>query len=323
MDLATGKLTPLTDLKGMMLYKVTSVAFDPDSRTAFYTDQNYAFRELMAIDVDTGRKRRLLTDARIGDLAFNHADKSLWGIRHQNGFVDHRPHPAALHRASTRSRRSAMARSCSTSTSRPTGSWSRPPTARSTASSRSGCGSASDLEQGDADEPVATLDAGAVDARRISPSRPDGKALLGNSYYTGVSNVFRFDIATGKYEVLTNASTGFFRPQLRPDGSLLVYEYTGEGFNPSIVQPQVREDLGTVGFLGTEVVNDASRAQAMGRRLARQGRRSTQLITAARHLRPDRADALRRPLSDRLGLRAASRRSAITSTSPTRCSSAS
>src|SRR5688572_17841506 len=87
MDLATGKLKPLSDLKGMMLYKVTSVAFDPATRTAFYTDQNYAFRDLNAIDVDTGRKRRLLTDARIGDLAFNPVDKSLWGIRHQNGFV--------------------------------------------------------------------------------------------------------------------------------------------------------------------------------------------------------------------------------------------
>ena len=79
MDLSTGKLTPLTDLNGMMLYKVTSVAFDPSTRTAFYVDQNYAYRDLNAIDVDTGRKRRLLTDARIGDLAFNPADKSLWG----------------------------------------------------------------------------------------------------------------------------------------------------------------------------------------------------------------------------------------------------
>ncbi len=87
MDLATGKVTHLTDLDGMMLYKVTSVAFDPATRTAFYTNQNYAYRDINAIDVDTGKKRRLLTDARIGDLAFDRADKSLWGIRHQNGFV--------------------------------------------------------------------------------------------------------------------------------------------------------------------------------------------------------------------------------------------
>jgi hypothetical protein len=71
MDLATGKVRHLTDLDGMMLYKVTSVAFDPSTRTAFYTNQNYAYRELNAIDIDTGRKRRLLTDARIGDIAFN------------------------------------------------------------------------------------------------------------------------------------------------------------------------------------------------------------------------------------------------------------
>jgi len=42
---------------------------------------------------------------------------------------------------------------------------------------------------------------------------------------------------------------------LRPDGSLLVYDYAGDGFNPSIIHPQVREDLGTIEFLGTKVVN--------------------------------------------------------------------
>jgi hypothetical protein len=87
MDLATGKVAHLTDLNGMMLYKVTSIAFDPSSRTAFYTNENYAYRDINAIDVDTGKQRRLLTDARIGDLAFDSADKSLWGFRHQDGFV--------------------------------------------------------------------------------------------------------------------------------------------------------------------------------------------------------------------------------------------
>src|SRR4051794_15001683 len=62
MDLASGKLTHLADLNGMMLYKVTSLAFDPDSRTAFYSTENYAYRDLNAINVDTGARRRLLTD---------------------------------------------------------------------------------------------------------------------------------------------------------------------------------------------------------------------------------------------------------------------
>jgi hypothetical protein len=41
----------------------------------------------------------------------------------------------------------------------------------------------------------------------------------------------------------------------QPDGSLLVYEYTGEGLTPSRIVPQPTEDLGTVEFLGTRVVN--------------------------------------------------------------------
>ena len=111
-----------------------------------------------------------------------------------------------------------------------------------------------DVLSGDTDDPVASLSLQPA-VPEMFTFTPDSKALLGNSYYTGVSNVFRLDIASGKYDVLTNASTGFFRPQQRPDGSLLVYDYTGEGFNPSVIQPQVRQDLANVRFLGTEVVN--------------------------------------------------------------------
>src|SRR3954454_6199204 len=87
MDLATGKLTKLQEIKGMMLYRVTSLAFDPDSRKAYYTEDNYAFRDIVEVDVDTGRKRMLLHDARIGDIVLNRQDNSLLGIRHQNGFA--------------------------------------------------------------------------------------------------------------------------------------------------------------------------------------------------------------------------------------------
>ena len=253
MDLATGKLTHLADLNGMMLYKVTSVAFDPDSRTAFYTDENYAYRDINAIDVDTGKKRRLLTDARIGDLALNRADKSLWGIRHQNGFVTlvRLPPPyTSFNQIKTFDYGEVLF------------DLDVSPDGELISASYGGIDGKqsvkvwkrADLEAGDAASPVATLS--------LPPSvpenftfTPDGKALLGNSYYTGVSNVVRLDVASGKYDVLTNAATGFFRPQLRPDGSLFLYDYTGEGFNPSIVQPQVREDLANIRFLGTEVVN--------------------------------------------------------------------
>jgi len=252
MDLGTGKVTHLTDLDGMMLYKVTSVAFDPATRTAFYANQNYAFRELNAIDVDTGKKRRLLTDARIGDLAFDKSDNSLWGIRHQNGFVTLVNVPAPyteFHQVKT-FRYGEILFDLDVS-----------PDGQLISASYGGIDGKqsvkvwrrSDLLDGNAEEPVATLSL-PPSVPEMFTFTPDGKSLLGNSYYTGASNVFRFDIASGKYDVLTNAETGFFRPQMRPDGTLLVYEYTGTGFNPSIITPEVKTDLANVRLLGTEVV---------------------------------------------------------------------
>src|SRR4051812_19875833 len=253
MDLSTGKLTHLTDLNGMMLYKVTSVAFDPDSRTAFYTDENYAYRELNAIDVDTGKKRRLLTDARIGDLAFDRADKSLWGIRHQNGYVTlvRIPAPYTSFNQIKTFRYGEIIFDLDVS---PDGELISASYGTVDGKQSVKVWKRSDLEQGNSDNPVTSLSLGSSIPENFTFT-PDGKTLLGNSYYTGVSNVVRLDIASSKYDILTNAATGFFRPQLRPDGSLLVYDYTGEGFNPAIVQPEVRQDLANVRFLGTEVVN--------------------------------------------------------------------
>ena len=70
-----------------MLYRVTSLAYDPAAGKAYYTADNYAYRDLMEIDVASGKSRMLLRDARIGDIVFNPRDKSLWGLRHLNGFV--------------------------------------------------------------------------------------------------------------------------------------------------------------------------------------------------------------------------------------------
>ena len=96
MDLANGKLTKLQEIKGMMLYKVTSVAFDPDSRTAYYTEDNYAFRDLIAVNVDTGKKRMLLRDARIGDIVVQPGRQVDLGHSPRERPGDHRPDSAAL-----------------------------------------------------------------------------------------------------------------------------------------------------------------------------------------------------------------------------------
>ncbi len=262
MDLATGKLTKLQEIKGMMLYKVTSVAFDPDARTAYYTEDNYAFRDLMAVNVDTGRKRKLLKDARIGDLVVNPADKSIWGIKHENGLativripppyagfnqihtfkygqipfdLDISPDGAKLSASFSEINGTQSVRIWSTDSLSPEGE---------------------PIEVARLDLPPSTPE-GFIFA-------PDGKSLYGTSYYTGVSNIFRFDIETQKYDAVSNASTGFFRPMPQSDGSLIAYEYSGQGLQPVRFTPHVHDNLGTVEFLGTKVVNERPELKQWG-----------------------------------------------------------
>ncbi len=116
----TGKLTKLQEIKGMMLYRVTSLAFDPAARTAYYTEDNNAFRDIVAVNVDTGAKRMLAQGRADRRHRAQPARPVAVGHPPPERLCDDRPDPGALHRASTRSTRSSTARSRSTSTSRPT-----------------------------------------------------------------------------------------------------------------------------------------------------------------------------------------------------------
>jgi hypothetical protein len=262
MDLATGKLTQLQHIKGMMLYKVASVAFDPDSRTAFYTEDNAAFRDLLEVNVDTGRKRMLQRDARIGDLVFNRADKSLWGIRHQNGLATivriaapytdfNQVHTFKYGQVPFDMDISADGTKLSASFGEINGTQSVRVWDLASLSPDS-----EPVEVARLDMPPATPEGFTF--------APDGKSLYGTSYYTGVSNVYRFDLGTQKFDALSNASTGFFRPMIQPDGSIIAYEYSGQGLQPVRFQPEVKQDLGNVEFLGTRVIEERPELKSWG-----------------------------------------------------------
>ncbi|HEX6072161.1 MAG TPA: hypothetical protein VFY95_04055 [Sphingomicrobium sp.] len=262
MDLATGKLTKLQEIKGMMLYKVTSVAFDPDARTAYYTEDNYAYRDLIAVNVDTGRKKMLLRDARIGDMVVNPVDKSIWGIRHENGLatIVRIPPPYAGFNQIHTFKYGQVPFDLDIS-----------PDGTKLSASFGEINGTQSVRVWNTDSMSPDGDPVEVARLDMPPSTPegftfapDGKSLYGTAYYTGVSNVFRFDIASQKFDALSNASTGFFHPMPQPDGSLIAYEFSGQGLQPVRFTPQVQNDLGTVEFLGTKVVNERPELKQWG-----------------------------------------------------------
>jgi len=240
------------DIKGPMLYRVTSLAFDPQSKTLFYTADNYALRDVMSIDTETGESRMLLRDARIGELVFDKATRDLWGVRHLNGIatlvrlpypynewtqVHSFPYGQLLYDLDI----SPDGKLLSTSFGEVSGDQSLR------------VFEIESLLRGEVTA-VKQFDFGQAVPEGFVFS-PDGKYLFGSSYFTGISNIFRYELESEEIEAVSNAETGFFRPVPLDDGSLLVYRYTGNGFVPTVIDPQPLEDVSAISFLGTEVIN--------------------------------------------------------------------
>jgi len=248
-----GSIRKLVDMKGPMKFRVSSTAFDPASRTLFYTDDNYdSWRDLMAVDVDTGHARMLLKDARIGDICFDESDRSLWGLRTLNGYVTlvripfpytewnqvyTWPYGDVPFELDVSADGSLLSMSIGTIDGKQLLNVFR----------------RADLEAGKV-EPIARQDFGQAIPEGFVFTR-DGRYLYGSSYYTGVSNIFRFEPGTGELEAVSNAETGFFRPIPMAEGTLVVQEYMGDGFAPTVIDPKPLEDVSAITFLGAQLAS--------------------------------------------------------------------
>jgi hypothetical protein len=241
----------IADVKGPMLYKVTSLAYDASNRNLFYTSDNNNFRDLMSVNVDQGKPQMLMKDARIGDLVFDENDRTLWGLRHQNGFVTlvKIPPPYEVWKQIHTWPYGEVLYDIDIS---PDGKLVSASMGEVSGNQYLRVFSLEDLAKGNS-EPVLQFDFGSSVPEGFVFSG-DGRFLYGSSYYTGISNIFRYEIATGDIQAVSNAETGFFQPIPMDDGRLMVFEYTGQGFKPTIIDPVPLEDLSAIKFLGTEIV---------------------------------------------------------------------
>lgn len=250
LSLGTGDVRRLADIKGPMLYKVTSLAYDPKTNKAWYTTDNYAFRDVMEIDIASGEKKMLLKDARIGELVFNPKDRALWGLRHLNGYVTlvRMPEPYDKWNQVHTWAFGDVPFDLDIS---PDGELLSASMGRINGAQTVRVYRLADLAAGNAKE-ISEFNFGSAVPESFVFS-PDGRYLFGSAYYTGVSNIYRYEVATGKIEAVSNADTGLFRPIPREDGSLIAFEYTGEGFTPVTIDPKPLSDLGAIKFLGNEI----------------------------------------------------------------------
>lgn len=250
LSLENGTVRRLVDIKVPMKYKVTSTAYDPQGGVLFYTADNLRKRDLMAVDLDGGKERMLLENVRIGDLAFDPEDRSLWGVRNESGIVSlvRIPPPYDAWQEVHALPYGQVLADLDIS---PDGTLLSASMEEVSGNQFLRLFRTADLLAGRF-EPVGQFDFGRAVPEGFVFS-PDGRYLYGSSYYTGVSNIFRYAIASGDIEAVSNAETGFFQPIPLDDGSLIVFEYTAQGFLPVRIDPVPLEDVSAITFLGNEI----------------------------------------------------------------------
>ena len=240
----------ITDIKGPALFKVTSLAYDAANRMAYFTTDNNDYRDLMSVSLDGGKPDLLMKDARIGDLVFDRKNRLIYGLRHQNGFVTlvKIPPPYLEWEQVYSWPYGEVLYDIDVS---PDGTLLSASMAEINGKQYLRVFRLEDLAAGSSDAQM-QFDFGFAVPEGFVFS-PDGRYLYGSSYYTGISNIFRYELANGDIQAVSNAETGFFRPIPMEDGRLMVFEFNGDGFKPGIIDPQPLEDLSSITFLGNEI----------------------------------------------------------------------
>lgn len=250
-DVQTGAFRKICDVKGATLFSVTSLTFDKKNNKLFYTTDNNNWRDLNVVDITTGKSKSLIKDVRTGDLAFNEKDSSIWGVRHDNGIstLVRIPYPYREwhHVYSFPYGKDIFDIDISPDGKQLTGALAHP----------------------DGSQQLIIMDTNKLLKDSVSynvlfdfdisiPANftfsPDGQHLFGSSYYSGVSNIYRYDLSARDMSILSNCETGFFRPVSISQDSLLVFRFTSKGFFPVKIANKVIDRVSAIEFLGNEIV---------------------------------------------------------------------
>ena len=251
-DLRDGRIEKLCEVHTSALYYVTFLAFDPQDEKFYYSSNNsHGWRSLKMFDLRTKKSTTLLKNTRCGDLVFNRHDHSLWGVQHHNG-ISRLMRFLPPYRDWQEILSLPYGKDIFDLDISPDGKYL----------------TASFIEVDGRQRlirlPVDSLLAGnsnfevLYEFENTSPSNfvfsPNGRFLYGSSYYTGVSNIWRYDFKTRQMDIVSNCESGFFRPLPYKKDSLIVFKYTGKGFLPGVIPVKVQKDVSAVRFLGQAVV---------------------------------------------------------------------
>ncbi len=250
-DIYSGEIRKIAQLDNPALYYSTHLAYDSDSNLVFISEQTNKYRSLVRIDADSGKKETLIRYSRTGDLVFNPLDRSIWGVRLDNGYSTlvkiPPPYTEILPRFTAPFGKTVFDLDISSD-------------GALLSASLSGIRGEQELVVFEIEQ----LESGSQNYRTIKlledntltqfKFSQDNKSLYGSSYYTGVSNIWKTSLEDDTFELISNSETGYFMPlQFHPD-SLLVLHFYRDGMMPGSIPAKVIQDASAIEFLGNRVV---------------------------------------------------------------------
>lgn len=249
-DIHTGKVDKLATLDSPMLYNSTHLAYDPDNERVFITEQNNGYRSLVEVDAQKKRKKTLIRFSRTGELVYNRTDSILWGVQHDNGYSRLVKIPAPYDKVVPMY-------------SAPFGKSLFDPTI-----SHDGKTLIASLTGVRGEQSIVAFDISELETGKNSPEivyeleentltqfkfSPDDKYIIGTSDYTGISNVWRINLETRDFELLSNIETGFFMPLQHTPDSLIVLKFERDGMIPGAIPLEILHDANAIDYLGNHV----------------------------------------------------------------------
>jgi hypothetical protein len=250
-DVGTGRVRRIAELDAPALYYATHLAYDAKREHIYITEHNNKYRSLVRVDVASGKKETVMPFTRTGDLVFNPADRSLWGVMLNNGYStlvkipEPYEEPVTLFVAPFGQAIFDLDISSD---------------GKHLSASLSGIRGEQELVLFE----TGSLEAGNRSYRTVHKLEDntltqfkfshDGRHLIGTSYYTGVSNIWRVGLEDDSFELLSNTDTGLFMPLQFREDSLLALRFYRDGMLPGKVPLQVLHEANAIEFLGNQVV---------------------------------------------------------------------
>lgn len=249
-DLNSNSSKTIITLPSPSILKVSSLAYDSDTKQIFYTtNNNKLFRDIWVVDENSGSNQLLFKDIRIGDLTVSPGTHELWGVQHVSGenilvyskFPYNKMIPLIRFKVGTDISNLAV--------------------------SPDGKKLALTLHETNGSQSIIVADIEKIKnegkfifktiSAEGSPENPgwsnNGKQLYWNAYTNGVSNIYVYNFKNSQIYPLSNVLTGLFKPVALKNDSLVAFEFTVDGFTPVEIPNKNAGRIEAIEYLGQKL----------------------------------------------------------------------